>query len=209
MTAFVRTIHALAVSLWFGSVAFFTVAGLLVFGAFERVSQDEGERAWFPVAPQYDKAPPEGSKFPDPLRKEQGSRAAGVAVGAIFPTYYALQAGCGLVAMLAAFALLRAEGGRLNRARFFVCVLGLLTVKLGWWLERKVHDLGVTRHQTADVMLRAATPTEGQVTEAREARAAFFAWHGVSLLVNFATLGLSLVAAGMVPFRPDVAPPRA
>src|SRR5262245_66678294 len=107
MLAFLRTIHVLSVALWFGSVAFFTVAGVLLFGAFEKESlKPQSERpAWFPIPPAYQKEVPPESNFPDPLRREQGSRAGGVAVSGIFPVYFALQAGCGGVAVLTALAL--------------------------------------------------------------------------------------------------------
>ena len=100
MLCFCKTLHVLAVGLWFGSVAFFTVAALLIFQAFEDLSlKPESERPWFPVPAMFQQDPP-SAKFPDPLRKEQASRAAGVAVSRIFPTYYGLQLGCGIVALL-------------------------------------------------------------------------------------------------------------
>src|SRR5262245_12025210 len=66
MLAFLRTIHVLSVALWFGSVAFFTVAGVLLFGAFEKESlKPQSERpAWFPIPPAYQKEVPPESNFP-------------------------------------------------------------------------------------------------------------------------------------------------
>lgn len=78
-----RCLHQLSVALWFGSVAFFTVAGLLIFQAFEEVALETERPAWLPVVPLYAGTPPEG--FPTPLAREQGSRAAGVAVSGVFP----------------------------------------------------------------------------------------------------------------------------
>ena len=199
MSCLVKTIHVLAVALWFGAVAFFTVSGLLIFGAFERESlkvADERE-AWFPPASLYEGEAPPDAKFPEPLRKEQGSRAAGVAVGEIFPVYFLLQAGCGAVAVLTALVLALGQGGRLNGVRLVVCVLALAAVLGGWWLERKVHDLRGPRNQLTDAVLASPSPTTEQVEQANAARAEFGKWHGISLLANFATLGLTLVAAGM------------
>ncbi|NBO91759.1 MAG: hypothetical protein EBV06_05540, partial [Planctomycetia bacterium] len=105
-----RIMHALSVSLWFGSVVFFTVAGLLIFQAFEQVARQEAadRPSWLPVASLYAGVSP-GQGFPEPLRLEQGSRAAGVAVSGIFPFYYAVQTGCAVVALLTALRI----GGRI------------------------------------------------------------------------------------------------
>jgi hypothetical protein len=199
MSGLLRTMHVLSVALWFGSVAFFTVAGVLIFGAFERESLKEPDDrpAWFPAAELYEKKPPPESNFPQPLRKEQGSRAAGAAVSEIFPVYFMLQAGCGAVAVLTALALVMGQGGLLNAVRLVVCVLALAAALGGWWLERKVHDLRVVRSKQTDAVLASPSPGAEQIEEARAARADFGKWHGISLLANFATLGLTLVAAGM------------
>src|SRR5262245_41910775 len=117
-----RTLHALATGLWFGAVAFFTGAGLLIFQAFadERRKPIDQRELWFPTATEFDRPSPlEG--FPDPVRLEQGARAAGAAVSRVFPFYYALQAGCAGVALLTAFAL-----GGPRRTRLAVCLLGLV-----------------------------------------------------------------------------------
>jgi acyl phosphate:glycerol-3-phosphate acyltransferase len=197
MLALLRTIHVLSVALWFGSVAFFTVAGVLIFGAFEKESLRQERDPWFPLPPAYQKEVPPESNFPDPLRREQGSRAAGVAVSGIFPVYFALQAACGGVAVLTALALAWGQGGRLNMARLAVCVLALAMALGGWWLERRVHDLRVPRNEKTDAVLMADAPTTEQIAEARAARAEFGKWHGISLLANFVTLALTLIAAGM------------
>jgi hypothetical protein len=199
MSGLLRTMHALSVALWFGSVAFFTVAGVLIFSAFERESAKKPKErpAWFPASELYEKEPPPESNFPDPLRKEQGSRAAGVAVSEIFPVYFMLQAGCGAVAVLTALALVMGPGGRLNAVRLVVCVLALAAALGGWWLERKVHDLRVVRSERTDAVLALSSPSAEQIEEAKAARADFGKWHGISLLANFATLGLTLASAGM------------
>jgi hypothetical protein len=212
MNGLLRTVHVLSVALWFGSVAFFTIAGVQIFQAYERESAkkmkaanpEEKREPWFPVPAEYAKETPADSGLPDPLRKEQGSRAAGVAVGAIFPVYFALQAGCGALALLTAMILSLMQGGRLNKARTVVCVLALTAVLGGWELEQRVHDLRVVRSQKTDALLAAASPTTEQVAEVRAARQEFGRWHGISLLVNFATLALTLTATGLAAhFRPS------
>ena len=87
-----KTIHVLALGLWFGTLCFFTVAGLTLFQTFDEISlKDKDARPlWFPLPAEYAKEPP-SDKFPDPLRKEQGSRAAGAAVGPLFRWYYGIQ----------------------------------------------------------------------------------------------------------------------
>src|SRR5260370_26157027 len=86
MLALLRTLHVLSLAIWLGSVVFFTIAGLLIFGAFEEVSRLPREQRplWFPLPEVYDRDSP-GEGFPEPLRLEQGNRAAGQAVGKICP----------------------------------------------------------------------------------------------------------------------------
>lgn len=188
MLSLLRILHVLAVSLWFGSVAFFTVAGLLIFQAFSAVSALPAEERplWLPIPPAFQGAPVEG--LPDPLRLEQGSRAAGVAVSRIFPFYYALQAGCGVVAVLTASLLARSGEGRGHGWRGALTKLALLTVLGGWWLELRVSELRVPRNDLTDRVLLAESPSQELLVEARAARATFGMWHGFSLLQNFLTL---------------------
>jgi hypothetical protein len=198
MLALLRSLHLLALAVWLGSVVFFTVAGLLIFQAFEEVSRlpQQGEQQrplWFPVPEAYSKDAP-GEGFPEPLRLEQGSRAGGVVVSKLFPVYFALQTVCAGIASLTAVGLAWAVGGGVNRARVVVCVLGLAAVIAGWWLERQVHQLRGPRNDLTDAVLQAPTATAEQVQQAREARSEFGKWHGISLLVNFATFGLALAA---------------
>jgi hypothetical protein len=85
-------------------------------------------------------------------------------------------------------------------------VLGLATVLAGWWLEGRVHELRGPRNDLTDAVLIAANATPEQVQEARQARAAFGMWHGISLLDNFATLGLVLVATVLAAHLPATRP---
>lgn len=106
MLALTRLVHVLAVGLWFGSAVFFTfVVGLSLFSTFEELTgRPAGDRPfWLPAPPELEKAPP-SQRFPDPLRKEQGSRIAGAAVGPMFPWYYGLQLACGVLALATALA---------------------------------------------------------------------------------------------------------
>jgi hypothetical protein len=205
MLCFCKTLHVLSVALWFGSVAFFTVAGLLIFQAFSDLSRKpESDRPWFPVPEMFRRDPP-AKDFPDPLRLEQGSRAAGVAVSRIFPVYYGLQVGCGIVALVTALAIARAGQGSGQRWRIVLCVLALTTVGLGWWLETVVGELRIPRNELTDKVLTISAPTQQQLEEAQAARAEFGRWHGYSLMQNFATLALVMVVtalAGQCPSPP-------
>jgi hypothetical protein len=203
MLSLLRILHVLAVAIWLGSVVFFTLAGVLIFQSFAEVSaRPATERdLWLPVSTPYEQPSP-GDGFPDPLRLEQGSRAAGVAVSKIFPVYYALQAGCGLIAVLTALVLARREGGGAHGLRSLLCLLALATVLGGWWLEMRVTELRGPRNQLTDRALTAESPSSDLLDEARQARAEFGRWHGYSLVQNFLTLLLVASVTVLVPALP-------
>jgi hypothetical protein len=208
MLCFCKTLHVLSVALWFGSVAFFTIAGLLIFQAFADLSrQTELEHPWFPRPAWRGVLFDEHlDGFPNPVRLEQGSRTAGFAVSAIFPVYYGLQWGCGIVALITALGIARLAAGRGHRWRIALCVLALATVGLGWWLEMVVSELREPRNELTDAVLSNPDRTQDQIDRALAARAAFGRWHGYSLMQNFATLALVTVLTGMaghLPGRPS------
>jgi hypothetical protein len=194
MLALLRTVHVLSLAVWLGSVVFFTIAGVLIFRAFEDESAKEKRLPYLPVPEYTNESPPEG--LPGP-RAEQGSRLGGVAVGAIFPVYFGLQTGCAALAVLTGLGLAWAQGGRLATVRLVVCVLGLVAVLAGWWLEHWVSELRKPRNERTDTVLTTPNPTTEQTEQALEARATFGLWHGISLLVNFATLALVLLATAL------------
>jgi hypothetical protein len=189
-----RWLHHVSVALWFGSVAFFTVAGLLIFQAYEEVALSADRPEWLPRVALYEQAAPEG--FPSPLAREQGSRAAGVAVSGIFPFFFALQTGCAAVALVTSWGI----GGPVRKG---LCIAGLVVVLSGWGIERLVHELRLPRNELTDRAL--ADPNPSILTEARMARARFGMWHGVSLLVNFAALGITLALVSL-PLPPNRTP---
>ena len=63
-------------------------------------------------------------------------------------------------------------------------------------------NLRVPRNELTDAVLQSPAPTAGQVEKAREARATFGKWHGISLLVNFAALGLALLGTVLAAHLP-------
>jgi hypothetical protein len=204
MSRLAKTLHVLAVGLWFGSAVFFTATGLVVFDAFERIAAEPAadRPAWLPLPPLYDKPPP-SPRFPDPLRKEQGTRVAGAVVGPLFPIYFGLQLACGAVAVVTAFGWSRAgQGGSASGLRYSVLVVALGCVIAGWLLERKVSDLRVPRDVKTDELLASPSPSAAQIAEAESARRVFVEWHLASVLLNLLTLGLVTVSMGLVAWLP-------
>ena len=200
MNALFRGLHVFSVALWFGSVVFFTLVGVLLFQAFAGESRHPAEERplWLPMQPAYDRTSP-GPGFPEPLRLEQGSRAAGVAVSRILPAYYALQVGCGVVALATALRVARGAEGGAHRLRTAVALLALLTALGGWWLEIEVSRLRGPRNDLTDAVSTMTAPSAERIEEARAARATFGRWHGYSLIQNFATLALAAGLVAMVP----------
>jgi acyl-phosphate glycerol 3-phosphate acyltransferase len=210
MTQLAKTLHVLAVGLWFGTVVFFTLAGLVEFQTFEQLTSAPAAQRpnWLPMPAGYDKASP-GKGFPDPLGKEQGSRLFGAAVGPLFPWYHGIQTVCALVGLVTALAWVRL-GARVHRVRAWVLAAGLVCVLAGWWLYIKVEELRVQRNGLTEAVIAAKAPDSAQLNQAEEARAAFGRWHGYSLMGNFLTLVLVTVAmilAASLPAPPAPAPP--
>jgi acyl-phosphate glycerol 3-phosphate acyltransferase len=207
MLHFTKTLHVLALGLWFGTTIFFTITGLLISRAYEEVSlQSGGERPlWFPLPAAYNQARP-SDKFPEPLRKEQGSRAFGEAVAPLFPWYFGIQAVCGMIAAATALTFVRASG-IVHRIRAAVLLAGLATVGVGIWLERVVDEMRGPRNNLTDAVLTGSTPSADEVSKANAARADFAQWHVYSLLVNLATVllvTLAMALAGVLPSRAEI-----
>lgn len=200
MMTFTKTLHVLAVGLWFGMAAFFTLQGVVMFGTFEQLTMRPAEErpVWLPTAPSYEQRRP-SERFPEPLRKEQGSRIFGAAVGPLFDWYYGLQIFCSTIAAVTAFGWW-SQPGKVHHARVAIVLAGVIAVWGGWLLEGKVEHLRGPRNDLSDeVLLRQADgslrPT--LLAEAEAARVAFGQWHGYSLLLNFAALGLATAAMAL------------
>ncbi|HEY7425796.1 MAG TPA: glycerol-3-phosphate 1-O-acyltransferase PlsY [Gemmataceae bacterium] len=210
-----KILHVLALGLWFGTVIFFTfVVGLNLFGTFEAVASlpkadgtetKDGQRPlWFPVWDVYDDKSPDPS-FPEPLRKEQGTLAAGVALHPLFQWYFAIQAVCALLATATAVALRSAGTGRIHRLRVGILLAALLTVALGMWLERIVDDLRVPRNDTFKTMVSHPRPRDEDVSAAVKARKRFVQWHLYSLGLNMLTVLLVTAAMAQTAYLPVAA----
>ena len=119
MLHFSKILHVLALGLWFGTVIFFSfVVGLNLFATFEAVAAEtpENRPSWFPMWQAYD-GPSPNPVFPEPLRKEQGARAGGVAISPLFTWYFGIQAVCSLLALATALAWCRAGAAKVHRLR--------------------------------------------------------------------------------------------
>jgi acyl phosphate:glycerol-3-phosphate acyltransferase len=211
MRLLAKTLHVLAVGLWFGSAVFFSfVVALSLFDSFESAAREPQAKrpVWFPVAEQFDR---------DADRKEQGTRAAGYAVGPLFDAYFLLQGVCGLIAVVTAMGWWRAEpGSRVHKLRAVVLLLALGTVAAGWPIEQTVSRLRDERNKAVDREMQSrlrpstgptSTPPDhgGLVAAAGAARRQFGTWHLISLLLNFVTVLLVTVAmmlAARLPERP-------
>jgi glycerol-3-phosphate acyltransferase PlsY len=201
MFSLVKVLHVLALGLWFGGVVCFSFVGLSLFETLgqETAKPTEERPYWLPVPPQLETAAP-SARFPTPLRKEQGSRIAGAAVGPMFEPYYIAQLACGGVALLTALAF--AHTRRANKVRVFLLILAIVGAFAGWWLDGQVEALREKRSATSDALLLSTSTSEPLKTAADDARASFGLWHGYSLLANFGTLTLVTAAMAMAAFLP-------
>jgi len=194
-----RSLHTLALGLWFGMSVFFTfVTALSLFDSFEALGQRRAEErpGWFPLPPEFAKV---DSEVNGP--KEQGSRAAGFAVSPMFTWYFLLQGICGLTALGTAFAWVR--HGRVHKWRAGLLFVALVTVLIGWPIEQHVSELRGPRNQATDAYLQANGDDAPRALAAmKEARGAFGRWHMYSLMLNFVTIltvAGAMALAGNVP----------
>jgi glycerol-3-phosphate acyltransferase PlsY len=194
-----RSLHVVAVGLWFGMAVFFTfVVALSLFGTFETLGQQADRPGWLPLPAEFTKSD-EVVNGP----KEQGSRVAGAAVGPIFPWYFVLQGVCGLVAV--ATALPWSHRASRHRVRVWLLLAALACVVVGWPVERKVAELRGPRNQAMDAYLQAGSEAAEARAALEEARGAFGRWHTYGLLLNFVTIitvGAALALAGSLPETP-------
>lgn len=179
----VRGLHVLSLGLWFGGAAFFNfVAAVPIFNSFEQVvnagpsDRTAGETIFTPS----------GDAEKDAHRKKNLANAlAGSAVGPVFPRYFALQAVCGVIALVTALSWWNAEGGRkVHRWRVYLIAAGVLTVAVGWPLSNYVSELRLARFSPDTAVASAA-------------KAAFGPWHQVSLLLSTVTVCLAGVALAL------------
>lgn len=200
-----KILHVWALGLWFGTAIFFTfVVGLNLFGTFERVAAEPPEKreVWFPMWKAYDGPPPDPT-LPEPLRKEQGTRAAGAALEPLFHWYFGIQAVCAVLATATALSWLRIGVERIHANRFCILLAALGLVAIGWQLMRGVEALRGLRNGAFDSMVRESPPTEEATQSALQARQFFTRFHLASLGVNMVTILLVTIAMAQAAYLPD------
>jgi acyl-phosphate glycerol 3-phosphate acyltransferase len=177
MLLLTKTIHVLAVGLWFGTAVFFSfVVALVIFHTFKSPDTASARAAWLPLLKNYDEA-----------KERTGTRLAGAAVGPIFPWYYLVQGICGLLALATALAWTRAEPRQtVHRVRFVILVLALATVVAGWPVSQKVAELWLNPDLYSADSAVAASANE-----------AFLTWHTYSLILTLVAVVLVTVAMAL------------
>jgi len=181
MQRIIRTIHVLAVGLWFGAGVFFT----------------------FVVAPT--------------LFSTMEAEVAGAAISPMFGWYFLMQGVCGLLAVGTALGWPHVDPtAKVHRWRALILLAALLTVVVGWPLERQVSMLRIERNKANDALRtqtaakKLSIPLHGDLDKAKqaaeEARVEFGRWHVYSLMLNFVTVGLVTVAMALAAFLPGARP---
>jgi len=181
-----RAIHVLALGLWFGAAVMFNfIAAPTIFDSFKDVVENapSDRTAYQPLS----------SSASEEQKKQLASALAGSAVGPIFPKFFALQAVCGVLALITALGWWTFPG-RVHRWRAIVVGLALATVAVAWPISEKVSALRIDRYH----------PESGEA-----ARIAFGEWHLVSLALSFVAVvlaGVALAMAAKMPARAKASP---
>ncbi len=176
MSQIPKIIHVLAVGLWFGSSVFFLITALVIFNHFESLGASAHRPSWIPVPSDFD--------------KEMGTRLAGVAVAPLFDWYFPLQIICGFLAIMTGLTFSQAEPGRrVHRRRNLILLFATAAAVIGWLVADYVGELRLERYSPNEIV-------------AESAKAAFAAWHGISLTLNMVAIGLVTVAMALVGHLP-------
>ena len=208
MIQLTKSLHVLALGMWFGMAIFFTfVVAFSLFGSFDAAARQDPREPWFPAPTRFLE-----KRGDVEAMKEQGSRAAGHAIGPLFVWYFILQGACGFVALATAVPFLK-QPSSMHRWRVNLLIAAVALVLIGWPLERQVHALREPRNLTMDAYLADRTD-EAKVNAKNEAHAEFFRWHSYSVMVNLAcvicvTAAMALagnLTGGVQLSRPDDVP---
>lgn len=180
----VKGLYVLAAGLWFGGSAFFNFGTALpIFASFKDVvNAGPSDRT------AYVRLLPEDAS--DETKAALASALAGSAVGPVFPRYFAMQAVCGVIALVTALSWWNVTPRRgLHRGRVVLVAVGLLIVAVGWPISEQVSALRLTRFDPDPAIAAAA-------------KAEFGSTHLVSLslsLVNVLVSGVALFLGGLLP----------
>lgn len=163
MEMLTRVIHLLSLGLWFGAVTFFSFFTAL------------------PIIHHLQDLAAKPDNWLRMERKEQGTRAAGEALGPVFARYFPLQVGCGVVALVTSLYWFGTAGAS-PKVRTLLIGLALALALLNLlWLAPRVHELRGQRYVDAPEV-------------AKPAEADFGRWHTYSLVADMVTWVCVLVA---------------
>lgn len=205
-----KVIHMMALALWFGMGMFFTwVVAFALFGSFESVAAlDANERPlWLPLAQEYEKSvsvePTGKTQRPKPLRILQGRQAAGHAISPMFDSYFTIQMICAVIVVATAVGwTFRSKLSKRHRWRGIVVTLALITVMVGWWMEKKVSHLRTERAIKTSELLKSAKSLD--LSEGFPGDREFTRWHVASIFVNLGTLAFLIAAVALAVFLPSM-----
>ncbi len=177
-----RGFHVMALGLWFGGAAFFNFGTAVpIFDSFKDVVKDSPSDRTAGV-----QIVPEGTS--DEKKQQLANALAGSAVGPVFPRYFAMQAVCGVIALLTSLSWWKS--GCVHRWRVYIVAAAVATVAVGWPISDYVSRLRLERF-SSDAGIAAAAKT------------AFGEWHLVSLLLSFVTVCLAGVALALAAKLPN------
>jgi glycerol-3-phosphate acyltransferase PlsY len=128
-------------------------------------------------------APDRRNEKLDDRKKNLASALSGSAVGPVFPRYFAMQAVCGVLALITALSWWRTKG-KVHRWRVYIIALAVLTVAIGWPISNYVSELRLLRFVPDQAI-------------AEKAKADFVTWHLVSLFLSFVTVSLAGAALAL------------
>ena len=179
-----KSIHLLALGLWFGGAAFFNFGtATSIFASFKEVvaNSPSDRTAHLDIVPVGTTEERQG---------ELASALAGSAVGPVFPRYFVMQVVCAIVALATAIVWWRTDPGvSQHRQRVLILLLGLLSLAVAWPISNHVSSLRLERFNPNREIAESAV-------------AAFATWHLVSLALSFVTIflaGLALCYASRLP----------
>jgi acyl-phosphate glycerol 3-phosphate acyltransferase len=179
-----KALHILALGTWFGGTGFFsfvvTPTQNATFKEVVRTAPND-RTAFLPLVPQ---------DATEKTKDDLASALFGAAAGPVFPKFFLMQAVCGGVALVTALAWWHTEPGRtVHKVRAIVIGLALLALAAGWPVWQYLTEVRPRRYDTDPAVAEAA-------------RAAFTAWHFVSLGLSAVTTllaGISLALAAKLP----------
>ena len=151
MLLFSKTVHVLALGLWFGTVVFFFVVGLVLFQTFDEIGRQRQET----IGRRGSRCRTNtirsrrATSSPTPCARNRVRAPPAPPSGPIFPWYYGIQAGCGVVTLITALGWwLPAAGRAFMRSGPCCWPLALVGVGFGWWMagvvERPARSRGTT-----------------------------------------------------------------